>query len=212
MTRGRGEGSLSGVSRLAFPLFALFVAVAFVWRSWLQWRRTGDVGIRLLSPSATLAERLAGGLLGAALGLLGAAAYGGGLRSPALSALDHPLGHSLGLAAALAGLWLTVQAQLQMGSSWRIGLDRNERTELVRSGLYARVRNPIYSAMLLAALGLALLAPSPAALGGCALLWIALELQVRAVEEPHLMRMHGEPYRSYLREVGRFIPGIGRKP
>ncbi len=200
------------MSRLAFPLFALFIAVAFFWRSWLQWRRTGDAGIRALSPSATPVERVAGGLLGVALGLLGAAAYGAWLRPPALTALDHPLGHALGLAAALAGLWLTVQAQLQMGTSWRIGLDRSERTELVRSGLYARVRNPIYSAMLLASIGLALLAPGPAALGACALLWLALELQVRAVEEPHLLRVHGEPYRSYLREVGRFVPGIGRNP
>jgi protein-S-isoprenylcysteine O-methyltransferase Ste14 len=196
--------------RLAFPLYALFIALGFFWRSWLQWRRTGDTGIRALSPTASRVERGASLMLGVALALLGAATYGAWLRPPGLPALDHPVGHALGLAAALAGLALTVWAQLQMGRSWRIGLDRSERTELVRSGLYARVRNPIYSAMLLAALGLALLAPSTAALAACALLWFALELQVRAVEEPHLLRVHGEPYRSYLREVGRFIPGIGR--
>ena len=61
------------------------------------------------------------------------------------------------------------------------------------------------------ALGLVLLAPSRPALVAWALIWLGLELQVRAVEEPHLARVHGEPYRSYLREVGRFVPGIGKR-
>jgi protein-S-isoprenylcysteine O-methyltransferase Ste14 len=97
-----------------------------------------------------------------------------------------------------------------MGASWRMGLDRRERTALVRQGLFARVRNPIYTAMLLATLGLLLLAPGLTALFAWALLWIGLELQVRAVEEPHLARVHGDAYRSYCRAVGRFFPGVGR--
>jgi hypothetical protein len=33
---------------------------------------------------------------------------------------------------------------------------------------------------------------------------------VRCVEEPYLIRVHGDAYRSYARAVGRFLPGIGR--
>ena len=38
----------------------------------------------------------------------------------------------------------------------------------------------------------------------------SLEVQVRFVEEPYLRRTHGESYRAYEREVGRFVPLMGR--
>ena len=39
---------------------------------------------------------------------------------------------------------------------------------------------------------------------------LGLELQVRSVEEPYLLRTHGDAYRAYASRVGRFVPGIGR--
>ena len=39
---------------------------------------------------------------------------------------------------------------------------------------------------------------------------IALEIQVRLVEEPYLLRQHGDAYRNYAARVGRFVPGLGR--
>jgi protein-S-isoprenylcysteine O-methyltransferase Ste14 len=39
-----------------------------------------------------------------------------------------------------------------------------------------------------------------------------IELQVRVVEEPHLLRTHGQAYEDWAREVGRFVPGVGRLP
>jgi protein-S-isoprenylcysteine O-methyltransferase Ste14 len=41
------------------------------------------------------------------------------------------------------------------------------------------------------------------------MLVVAIELQVRFVEEPYLVRTHGESYRAYCRRVGRFVPGLG---
>ena len=38
----------------------------------------------------------------------------------------------------------------------------------------------------------------------------SLELQTRVVEEPHLLRTHGDEYASYAARVGRFVPGVGR--
>jgi protein-S-isoprenylcysteine O-methyltransferase Ste14 len=40
-------------------------------------------------------------------------------------------------------------------------------------------------------------------------LLIAVELQVRFVEEPYLLRTHGQRYRDYASRVGRFVPGLG---
>ena len=101
-------------------------------------------------------------------------------------------------------------AQLSMGTSWRIGQDASERTELVAHGLFRAVRNPIYSAMLVTVSGLTLLCCSWITASAFATLLIALELQVRAVEEPYLARVHGDAYARYAAIVGRFIPILGR--
>jgi protein-S-isoprenylcysteine O-methyltransferase Ste14 len=127
-----------------------------------------------------------------------------------VAALDGDVGHALGLALAVAGIGLTFYAQLGMGESWRIGVDPQERTELVTGGPFGLVRNPIYSAMIPTAFGLGLLVPSALAIAGFATLLLALELQVRVVEEPYLLRAHGERYAGYARRVGRFLPAIGR--
>ncbi|HLS74191.1 MAG TPA: hypothetical protein VK046_10500 [Actinomycetaceae bacterium] len=37
-----------------------------------------------------------------------------------------------------------------------------------------------------------------------------MEIQVRLVEEPYLLRTHGPAYARYTARVGRFLPGLGR--
>ncbi|MFF7146090.1 methyltransferase family protein [Streptomyces nodosus] len=74
--------------------------------------------------------------------------------------------HGAGLTVTLAGMALTTLAQMAMGASfWRIGVDAGERTTLVTSGVFARVRNPVFTAMAVTALGLGLgmMVPNPIA-------------------------------------------------
>jgi protein-S-isoprenylcysteine O-methyltransferase Ste14 len=97
-----------------------------------------------------------------------------------------------------------------MGDSWRVGVDERERTALVASGPFRLVRNPIYTSMLLGMGGVALLTPNLVAALAVTTLVVALELQVRRVEEPHLLRVHAAAYRAYAARTGRFLPGIGR--
>ena len=52
--------------------------------------------------------------------------------------------------------------------------------------------------------------PTLVALAGFLLLVATIELQVRIVEEPYLLTVHGDDYRSYLTNVGRFMPGRGQ--
>jgi len=96
-----------------------------------------------------------------------------------------------------------------MGASWRIGVDESERTDLVTGGPFAIVRNPIYSGVIPLVLGLMLLAPNPVTIAAFAALVAAFEIQVRLVEEPHLLRAHPDAYRDYASRVGRFVPGVG---
>ena len=97
-----------------------------------------------------------------------------------------------------------------MGDSWRIGVDPSETTTLVRTGVFGRVRNPIFTAMITFGFGIALVTPNVVAIVGFVLLVATIELQVRVVEEPYLLTVHGDAYRDYLANVGRFLPGVGR--
>jgi protein-S-isoprenylcysteine O-methyltransferase Ste14 len=196
---------------LALVLYGVYLLLAFVLHTVIQLRRTGASGFHGISGRPGSPDWLAG--VGFVLALVVGAA------APALALLDtvEPLGalderplHVAGAVLAIAGIAATLVAQLAMGASWRIGVDETERTALVTHGPFALVRNPIFAAMIPTGLGLTLLVPSWVALVGFAGLVAALELQVRVVEEPYLLRAHGDPYRDYARRVGRFLPGVGR--
>jgi protein-S-isoprenylcysteine O-methyltransferase Ste14/predicted nicotinamide N-methyase len=198
--------------RTALAAYILFLLIAFGLRTAIQLRRTGRTGF--VRPSAITGgtERIGAGLFVVALFAAAAAPL---LQLAALVApiaiLDRPVVHGLGLALGLGGIALTLWAQLGMGDSWRIGVDPGERTALVTRGPFRIVRNPIFSAMLLAVAGLALLTPNPVALVAAVALLVAVEIQVRGVEEPYLERTHGAAYVRYVGAVGRFVPGVGRR-
>lgn len=194
--------------RLALALYALYLALAFGWRTWLQLRRTGSSGFVGISRAGVL-ERLGGALLVVSIVL--------GLLSPLAEltgslALLMPARPVLGALLYASGLALTLAAQLQMGVSWRIGVDPSEKTGLVTGGPFAFARNPIFSGMIAVALGLALLVPNALALLAVAALVAGVEIQVRLVEEPYLVKQHGDAYLSWARRTGRFAPGFGRLP
>lgn len=199
------------MATLALILYAVYLLLAFGLRTLIQYRRTGSTGFHGLDARPGSAEWIAGVGFTLAL-LLGAAAPVLALLGwvEPIASLDTSTAHVLGNALALLGIAGTLYAQLAMGTSWRIGVDPEERTALVTSGPFALVRNPIFSAMLPTALGLTLLVPSWVAIAGLVGLVVALELQVRVVEEPYLLRAHGRDYGDYAARVGRFMPGVGR--
>jgi protein-S-isoprenylcysteine O-methyltransferase Ste14 len=52
--------------------------------------------------------------------------------------------------------------------------------------------------------------PNVVAFAGFGALVLALEIQVRLVEEPYLRRTHGAAYERYAARTGRFAPRVGR--
>jgi protein-S-isoprenylcysteine O-methyltransferase Ste14 len=195
----------------ALVLYGIWLTLAFGVRVALQWRRTGSTGVRGLDSDAGALERFAGILFVVALVVGGAAPVLAALDVvEPIAALDGSGAHAVGVLLAVAGIFLTFFAQLAMGDAWRIGVDSEERTDLVTDGPFRLVRNPIYSAMIPTVLGLALMVPSVVAIAGFLALALALELQVRSVEEPYLLRTHGDSFADYAMRVGRFVPGVGR--
>jgi protein-S-isoprenylcysteine O-methyltransferase Ste14 len=199
------------VATVALLCFALYGLLAFGLRTLIQLRRTGSSGFKGIGGRPGSIEWIGGVLFAGAIAL--------GVAAPVCDLLDvvDPVGaldgtgaHVAGAVLFAAGLALTLAAQLGMGSSWRIGVDESERTDLVTGGLFAVVRNPIYSGMLPASVGIALMVPNVLALAAAVALLVGLEIQTRRVEEPYLLATHGESYRAYASRVGRFVPGVGK--
>jgi protein-S-isoprenylcysteine O-methyltransferase Ste14 len=127
-----------------------------------------------------------------------------------IPALVHSGMAWLGLGILTLGGGVILAAQAGMGTSWRIGLDR-ERTGLVTTGLFAWSRNPTFLGMLAVLLGAFLVTPT--AVTGIVLTaaWVAFSVQIR-MEEEHLRRMHGPTYDAYCAAVPRWMGPHGHSP
>lgn len=117
-----------------------------------------------------------------------------------------PLGNGarlLGLGLLLAATVWIAAAQVQMGRSWRIGVDPAP-TALVTAGLFRISRNPVFVGMLGLLAGLFLVLPTAPTLALLAVGLVAFPVQVR-LEEEHLLRLHGDMYECYRAGVRRWL-------
>jgi protein-S-isoprenylcysteine O-methyltransferase Ste14 len=78
---------------------------------------------------------------------------------------------------------------------------------LVTSGIYAYIRHPLYSSLLLLAWGIFFKAPS---LPGVALVVVATTFLIATAEadEQECLRYFGDEYQAYTRKTKRFIPFV----
>lgn len=197
------------------PLAGLLAFLGvLVWRAWLQHRRHGSPGVILFagSPGQKIRDTLfvllvlvlLGQAVAAAASPLGFAALSGAVPAPL-----RPASRVAGTVLLFGGLALMVRAQLDLGASFRIGIDERARPGLVTSGLFRLCRNPIFVSMLAVFLGFTLLLPNGVSILLLVGLGIGIRRQVLA-EETYLVRTYGDDYRAYARRVGRFVPGVGR--
>jgi protein-S-isoprenylcysteine O-methyltransferase Ste14 len=200
---------MNNLLRYLLPLYlVLYLAIAFFWRSFLVWRRTG------VNPYVLGNKSTAHDLIGRLFKLL--------FLTAALVILIHTfappwyqylapidwLGHP---AVTLAGIillafsliWVVI-AQAQMGSAWRIGIDMNHPTELIQTGLFRVSRNPIFLGMRVNLIGLLFVLPNAAMLAIVVVGEVMIQIQIR-LEEEHLTRVHGELYLEYCRGTRRWL-------
>ena len=178
------------------------------WRILYQRRRFGGVAVHF-DRSGDWRQRFydrAGAVLFASLW---AQALFVGLGRVPLAESD--LGRVTGTLLGIGGLAAMLSAQLQMGASWRIGIDPGARTPLVRHGWYRLSRNPIYAFVFVFLASNAVLVPNVFTWLVCASMVFGVNVQVRK-EERWLEATYGDEWRAYASRVGRFVPGIGRLP
>jgi protein-S-isoprenylcysteine O-methyltransferase Ste14 len=194
---------------VALVAYLIGLAAAFGWQTLAHWRTTGDTGYRGTTGRPGSLAWWGAVLFGTAL-VLGVAAPTVVLTGVTPPSGRHPELTAGGLAMAVVGIGVTLAAQRQMGVSWRIGVAPAERTALVTTGLFAHVRNPVFTGMLTVTSGLTVMVPTIVSILAIGCLVVAVQIQVRAVEEPYLIATHGTAYRRYAARAGRFLPGIGR--
>lgn len=127
--------------------------------------------------------------------LLGTTALPDGLRT-------------LGACAGFAGAGVFVASVVTMKDSWRAGVPKEDKTELVTDGIYRISRNPAFLGFDLVYLGVALMFFNWALFAVSVFAATMLHVQIVKVEEPFLLSAFGEEYAAYSRGVCRYI---GRK-
>lgn len=116
----------------------------------------------------------------------------------------NPLRYA-GMFLMLLSLICVKVSQIQLKSSWRMGIDRTKRkTELITRGLYKWSRNPIAFGMIMSATGLFLTIPNVFTFTILNLVYLIFSTRIR-IEEEHLSKMHGEEYDNYKKRTRRWL-------
>ncbi|WP_289053534.1 methyltransferase family protein [Carboxylicivirga marina] len=110
-----------------------------------------------------------------------------------------------GMLLMVISMIITRKAQIQLKTSWRIGIDRsNTKTELITDGLYSISRNPIALSMLSTVLGLFLVLPNALSFAILFLVYLIFSVRIR-MEEEHLLKQHGQHYKEYQQKTRRWL-------
>ena len=114
---------------------------------------------------------------------------------------------NIGAGITAAGMMLAIWARFILGRQWNTTISIQENHELIRRGPYRVVRHPIYTGVLLAALGSVLALHTVGAGIGLLLLFITYAAKISR-EDRWLTKELGESYAEYRREVAAMVPWL----
>jgi protein-S-isoprenylcysteine O-methyltransferase Ste14 len=119
---------------------------------------------------------------------------------------SNPLLGGIGLALFLLGLTLAIWARVYIGSNWGMPMSRKNDAELVTTGPYHFIRNPIYSGIIAAMIGTAI---------AISLYWLAAVVLIggyfvysATVEARDMATRFPDTYPDYKRSTKMLIPFV----
>jgi len=129
-----------------------------------------------------------------------------GFRKFATISASGPICNVAGLVICALGLSLAVWARVCIGRNWGMPMSFKKNPELVTSGPYRFIRHPIYSGILLALLGSALV---------CGIVWLILFLFFGTYfvlasrgEERLMTRQFPDQYPEYMERTKALVPFV----
>jgi len=110
-----------------------------------------------------------------------------------------------GLLVTVLGIGTAIYARLSLGANWSSMVTLKMGHELIRTGLYSRIRHPIYTGILLGMVGTAMIRSQLRSWLGAAL--VLASFYIKARREEHFLRQEfGEEFAAHQERTGMFLP------
>ncbi len=122
-------------------------------------------------------------------------------------ALIQPILFILGVLSGLGGVILAVMASRVISVSTVADMRTDRKAELVTSGIYSRIRHPLYLATVLVFSAIALIYPFPAVII-FSLCIISYTMIGAYFEEKKLVKHYGDEYLEYKKNAGFILPKL----
>ena len=129
----------------------------------------------------------------------------------AIGFLGHRVFHrtyavaAIGVAFTWIGIAIALWARWHLGQYWSARITLKEDHELIRTGPYAHLRHPIYSGIILAAIGGALAIDKWRCVAGVVFIVLGYWMKAKK-EEALLAAQFGEAFQEHCRHAGFLIP------
>jgi protein-S-isoprenylcysteine O-methyltransferase Ste14 len=111
----------------------------------------------------------------------------------------------LGVVFTWSGIGLAVWARYHLAEYWSARITIKEDHQLIRTGPYSHLRHPIYSGLILATIGSALVIDKWRCVLGVCLVTVGYCFKASG-EETMLARQFGEAFREHQKHAGFLIP------
>jgi len=191
-----------------FVFYCIFLVALFVIPSYLTYKRTG------INPFKFSEEETAINYVGKAYKVISAIAF----ITIAINAFMPSLMPFLTSIESLKSEYLVwigygllhlsfitiFIAQRNMANEWRIGIDNENKVNLITNGLFGISRNPIFLGVIIVFIGLFLIIPNVVTAVVLVSGIIVIQVQVR-LEEEFLIASLDNEYKEYMAKVKRWL-------
>ncbi len=133
------------------------------------------------------------------------------IATPLLSFANYELylpAFVLGTICLGLNIWLFYRSHADLGKNWSVTLQIRDEHRLVDSGIYRKIRHPMYTAIFLYALAQSFLLANWIAGPACFVAFTVMYAMRIRPEEKMMLDKFGEQYSQYMARTKRLVPGL----
>ncbi len=120
---------------------------------------------------------------------------------------DTPGAWWIGLVLTALGVGISIWARVSLGANWSGAVTLKDDHELISKGIYRWIRHPIYTGILLAMIGTALIRGYLRGWVGFLIVLAAFYFKARR-EESFLRQEFGDGFEEHAKRTGMFLPKL----